>query len=103
MAMGLTQPLTEMSTRNLPWGEEDKWRLTTSPPSMGLLSRAVVPKQCAAKYFWGAAKYSNIFTEMTLSKYRAKINMEQEMRVAVSSLIPRFEKMCSEQQAHPSH
>ncbi|XP_075454497.1 protein FAM200A-like [Ascaphus truei] len=37
------------------------------------------------------------------SKYRAKINVEQELRVAVSSLIPRFEKMCSEKQAHPSH
>jgi hypothetical protein len=65
--------------------------------------RPVVPKLCAAKYFWGAVKYSNIFTEMTLSKYRAKINVEEEMRVAVSSLIPRFEKMCSKQQAHPSH
>lgn len=37
------------------------------------------------------------------SKYRAKINVEQEMRVAVSSLIQRFEKIFSEQQAHPSH
>jgi hypothetical protein len=36
-------------------------------------------------------------------KYRAKINMEKEMRVAVSNLIPRFEKMCSDLQAHPSH
>nr|CAH7734517.1 unnamed protein product [Callosobruchus chinensis] len=30
------------------------------------------------------------------SKYRSKINVEQEMRVAVSSLIPRFEKMCAD-------
>jgi hypothetical protein len=37
------------------------------------------------------------------SKYRAKINLEKEMRVAVSYLIPRFEKMCSDLQAHPSH
>jgi hypothetical protein len=37
------------------------------------------------------------------SKYRSKINVEQEMRVAVSSLIPRFEKMCGDHQAHPSH
>lgn len=37
------------------------------------------------------------------SKYRSKINVEQEMRVAVSSLIPRFEKMCADHQAHPSH
>jgi hypothetical protein len=37
------------------------------------------------------------------SKYRAKINVEKEMRVAVSNLIRRFEKMCSDLQAHPSH
>lgn len=37
------------------------------------------------------------------SKYRSKINVEQEMRVAISNFIPRFEKLCSEQQAHPSH
>ncbi|XP_067120061.1 zinc finger BED domain-containing protein 5-like [Centruroides vittatus] len=37
------------------------------------------------------------------SKYRSKINVEQEMRVAISNFIPRFEKLCSEHQAHPSH
>jgi len=37
------------------------------------------------------------------SKYRTKINVEKEIRVAVSSLIPRFEKMCSGLQVHPSH
>ncbi|VVC25872.1 Hypothetical protein CINCED_3A012173 [Cinara cedri] len=37
------------------------------------------------------------------SKYRSKINVEKEMRLAVSSLIPRFEKLCSDVQAHPSH
>jgi hypothetical protein len=37
------------------------------------------------------------------SKYRVKINVEKEIRVAVSSLIPRFEKMCGDQQAHQSH
>ncbi|XP_075042389.1 SCAN domain-containing protein 3-like [Mixophyes fleayi] len=37
------------------------------------------------------------------SKYRPKINVEQEMRMAVSKLIPRFEKLCSAQQAHTSH
>ena len=33
------------------------------------------------------------------SKYRSKINVEKE----ISSLIPRFENMCGDQQAHPSH
>jgi len=35
MALGLTQPLTEMSTWNISWGGKDSWyiRLTTLPPS----------------------------------------------------------------------
>jgi len=37
------------------------------------------------------------------SKHRSKINVEKEMRVAVSFLIPRFEKLCSDLQAHTSH
>jgi hypothetical protein len=44
MALGSTQLLTEMSTRNLPWGGggvKDSWSvgLTTSPPSVIRLSR----------------------------------------------------------------
>jgi hypothetical protein len=40
MALGSTQPLTEMSTRNLP-GVKGGWRvrLTTSSPSVSLFSR----------------------------------------------------------------
>ena len=37
------------------------------------------------------------------NKYRSRINVEKEMRVAVSSLIPRFEKLCGDHQAQPSH
>jgi hypothetical protein len=44
---------------------------------------------------------SQIFIAVIKSKYRSKINVEQEMRVAVSSLIPRFEKMCGDHQAPP--
>jgi hypothetical protein len=42
MALGSTQPLTEMSTRNLPGGKgwpARKAKLTTSPPSVSRLSR----------------------------------------------------------------
>ena len=37
------------------------------------------------------------------SKYRSKIDIERDMRVAISSIAPRFNKMCEEQQAHCSH
>ena len=37
------------------------------------------------------------------SKYRNKIDIELETRVAISNIVPRFDKMCVEQQAHCSH
>jgi hypothetical protein len=37
------------------------------------------------------------------SKYRSKINIEKEMRVTVSKMLPRFELLCHGKQAHPSH
>ena len=37
------------------------------------------------------------------TKYRSQLNIEHELRVALSSLQPRFEKMCNAKQAHCSH
>jgi hypothetical protein len=37
------------------------------------------------------------------SKYRSKINVEKEMRLAISKIQPRFEKLCQSKQAHPTH
>ena len=37
------------------------------------------------------------------SKYRARLAVEKELRVAVSSLTPRFEKLCASKQSHVSH
>ncbi|XP_078534013.1 SCAN domain-containing protein 3-like [Lissotriton helveticus] len=37
------------------------------------------------------------------SKYRATINLEKEIRVAISKIAPRFQELCKEKQAHPSH
>jgi hypothetical protein len=39
----------------------------------------------------------------TEAGFVAKIVMEKEMRVAVSSLIPRFQKMCGDEHAHQCH
>jgi hypothetical protein len=39
MARGLTQPLTEMSTRNIPGGKGGRSVGQTSPPSVSRLSR----------------------------------------------------------------
>lgn len=37
------------------------------------------------------------------SKYRARLVVEKELRVAISSQTPRFDKLCANGQAHPSH
>ena len=37
------------------------------------------------------------------SKYRNKIDIEREMRVAISNIAPHFDEMCIEQQPHCSH
>jgi hypothetical protein len=37
------------------------------------------------------------------TKYRSKVNVEKEMRIAISKLEPRFEHIIKHKQAHPSH
>jgi len=37
------------------------------------------------------------------SNYRSEIDTERDMRVAMSNIAPRFDEMCTEQQAHCSH
>lgn len=37
------------------------------------------------------------------TKYRSKVNVEKEMRIAISKLVPRFEYLMNSKQAHPSH
>jgi len=36
------------------------------------------------------------------TKYRSKVNVEKEMRIAISKLEPRFEHIMKHKQAHPS-
>lgn len=37
------------------------------------------------------------------TKYRSQLHIEHDLRVAVSNLQPRFEKLCRARQAHCSH
>uniref|UniRef100_A0A1B0A569 HAT C-terminal dimerisation domain-containing protein n=1 Tax=Glossina pallidipes TaxID=7398 RepID=A0A1B0A569_GLOPL len=37
------------------------------------------------------------------TKYRSRLMIEKKLRSAISSMIPRFEKICAEKQAQPSH
>lgn len=37
------------------------------------------------------------------SKYRSRLNIAKEVRAAISDITPRFDKLCSQKQAHPSH
>lgn len=37
------------------------------------------------------------------TKYRARLNVENDLRVCLSSISPRINKICSEREAHPSH
>ena len=45
------------------------------------------------------------FSAMTVikTKYRTRINVERDIRVAVSKILPRFDKLCKNKQAHTSH
>lgn len=63
--------------------------------------RVLIP--FATSYLWEAVFLAVAVTESCCYKYRSKINVEKEMRIALSSWIPRFEQLCNEQQAHPSH
>lgn len=37
------------------------------------------------------------------SKYRSRLNIAKEVRVAISDITLRFDKLCSQKKAHPSH
>nr|CAH7745661.1 unnamed protein product [Callosobruchus chinensis] len=37
------------------------------------------------------------------TKYLSRLVIEKELRIAISSMIPRFEKICAETQAQPWH
>ncbi len=37
------------------------------------------------------------------TRYRSRLNIEHDLRVAISKLLPRFQQICSEKQAHCSH
>ena len=73
--------------------------LLTSLPLVGCKAlRVLVPfatsNLCKAGFFVLA---------VIKSECRNKIDIERDMRVAISNIAPRFNKMCIEQQAHCLH
>ena len=60
--------------------------------------RVLVP--CVTSYLCKAG-----FSAMAIikTKYRSRIDVEREMRVAVSKILPRFHNLCKNKQAHTSH
>ena len=49
--------------------------------------------------------YKASFSAMAVikTKYRTRINVERDIRVAVSKILPRFDELCKNKQAHTSH
>jgi hypothetical protein len=73
MALWSTQPLTEMSTRNLPGGEGVngglRVRLTTLPPSVSRLSR----ENLGASTSHNPMSLHGLFTSFTNTEFPARI------------------------------
>ena len=42
-------------------------------------------------------------TAVIKTKYRTRINVERDIRVAVSKILLRFDELCKNKQAHTSH
>jgi hypothetical protein len=72
MALGLTQPLTEMSTRKcFRWAEHGRCiRLTTSPPSVSQLSTPVVPNGVGTAHWWALKRSKGAF--LVQGKFRGR-------------------------------
>ena len=48
-------------------------------------------------------KALEILLPFVTTKYRSRLMIEKELRTAIFSMIPLFEKICAEKQAQPSH
>ena len=44
----------------------------------------------------------SVLTNMK-TKYRSRLAVESDLRVCLTKIVPRIEKLCSEKQPHPSH
>ena len=76
------------------WVDRSEEYNTFSSKALQVLLPFVTPYLCETGFSALAAMKS---------KYRARLVVEKDLRVALSSMTPRFDKLCANKQAHPSH
>uniref|UniRef100_A0A672QSJ4 BED-type domain-containing protein n=1 Tax=Sinocyclocheilus grahami TaxID=75366 RepID=A0A672QSJ4_SINGR len=55
--------------------------------------------------FWPTVEkeYKEVALQAMIILYRARLNVEDDLRVCLSPITPRIDKLCKERQSHPSH
>jgi len=84
----------QFTSNSMCFGLEWSGLPTTRPRAMGILLPFATSYLCETGFSAVAA---------IKTKYRSKLNIENELRVAISNQQPRFDKICKIKQAHTSH
>ena len=82
-------------------GPLEKFWLQVKDEYPSLSTKAIVILLRFATSYLCESGFSSVAVLKT--KYRSRLVIETELRVSISSHSPRFEKLCSEKQAQPSH